>query len=100
MKAQKLVIVMVAASAFARLALPGNAQQVTMQVDASKMGSLPKMLYGFFSELLSNMYEGGLWAEMLGDRKFFYPVNSSPSKRLRNMPVREPVETSRSGCRT
>ena len=81
MKAQKLVIVMVAASAFARLALPGNAQQVTMQVDASKMGApIAKDLYGFFSELLSNMYEGGLWAEMLGDRKFFYPVNSSPQQ--------------------
>ena len=34
-------------------------------------------MYGFFTELLSNCYEGGMWAEMLGDRKFFYPVDSS-----------------------
>src|SRR5678810_13441 len=37
-------------------------------------------VYGYFTELLSNMYEGGPWAEMLGDRKFFYPVDSKPTQ--------------------
>ncbi|HYQ57783.1 MAG TPA: hypothetical protein VEP89_10610 [Draconibacterium sp.] len=34
-------------------------------------------LYGMFSELLHNMFEGGIWAEMISDRKFFYPVDNS-----------------------
>jgi alpha-L-arabinofuranosidase len=33
--------------------------------------------YGMFTELLSNLFEKGIWAEMLSDRKFYYPVNSS-----------------------
>ncbi len=60
------------------LALSANAQQVTMQVNASKTGpAISPYMYGFFSELLSNMYTDGIWAEMLGDRKFFYPINSN-----------------------
>ncbi len=68
-----------AAAAIGGLALSGSAQQLTMQVDASKTGPpISPYMYGFFSEFLHNMYEDGLWAEMLGDRKFFYPVNSNP----------------------
>lgn len=81
MKMQKLMILVMAVAAIGRLALNGNAQQVTMQVDASKTGApIAKDLYGFFSELLSNMYDHGLWAEMISDRKFFYPINSSPTQ--------------------
>lgn len=72
---------MVVAAAIGGLALNGSAQQVTMQVDASKTGApIAKDLYGFFSELLTNMYDHGLWAEMISDRKFFYPINSSPTQ--------------------
>ena len=39
--------------------------------------TISKLIYGQFIELLFNYFEGGLWAEMLGDRKFFYPVTSS-----------------------
>jgi alpha-N-arabinofuranosidase len=81
MKTQRFVVVMMAIALITALAQNGNAQQVTMQVDASKTGApIAKDLYGFFSEFLSNMYEGGLWAEMLGDRKFYYPVDSSPTQ--------------------
>jgi len=60
------------------LAHSGGAQPVAMTVDAGKPGPpISPYIYGFFTELLSNCYEGGMWAEMLGDRKFFYPVNSS-----------------------
>ena len=38
---------------------------------------ISKLIYGQFIELLFNYFEGGLWAEMIGDRKFFYPVNSN-----------------------
>ncbi len=44
-------------------------------VDASKTGEpIEKYIYGQFIEHLGNCIYGGLWAEMLEDRKFFYPV--------------------------
>ena len=69
---------LLAATIAGGLALSVSAQPVTMTVDASKTGApISKYMYGFFTELTRNCYEGGLWAEMVGDRKFFYPVNSS-----------------------
>ncbi len=63
------------------LASGAGAQTVSMTVDAAKTGpAINPLFYGFFTELLSNMYEGGCWAEMLGDRKFFYPVDSKPTQ--------------------
>ena len=79
MKMLRLSRMMMAVAIIGGLALSANPQQLTMQVDASKTGPpISPYMYGFFSEFLSNMYEHGLWAEMLGDRKFFYPVNSNP----------------------
>lgn len=79
MKTRRPMILAMAAAAIGGLALKAGAQQLTMQVDAAKAGPpISKNVYGFFSELLFNMYTGGLRAEMLGDRKFFYPVNSNP----------------------
>ncbi len=78
-RTHKVVKTMMALAVIGGLALSGSAQQLTMQVDAGKTGpQISPYMYGFFTELLSNMYTGGLRAEMLGDRKFFYPVNSSP----------------------
>ena len=89
-----------AAAIVGPLALSASPQQLTMQVDASKTGPpISPYLYGFFSEFLSNMYEQGLWAEMLGDRKFFYPVSSNPvpNASQHRTQVRAPMETGRSG---
>ena len=54
-------------------------------------------MYGFFTELHEANNEGGCWAEMLGDRKFFHPVDSSkepeaaPGRRRRaTAPVQAP----------
>lgn len=53
---------------------------VNVNIDAgSKQPAISKLIYGQFIELLFNYFEGGLWSEMLGDRKFFYPVNSNPN---------------------
>ena len=41
-------------------------------------------VHGMFTELLGNMFENGIWAEMLSDRKFFYPVNNSETLEPRN----------------
>ena len=38
-------------------------------------------LFGMFTELLGNMFEKGTWAEMITDRKFFFPVNSDTTSR-------------------
>jgi alpha-L-arabinofuranosidase len=68
----------------------GNAQQPAMTVDVSKAGApISPYIYGFFTELHEANNEGGFWAEMLGDRKFFNPVDSgkdrkpSPGRRMR-----------------
>ncbi|MBR4133855.1 MAG: hypothetical protein IKU04_04960 [Bacteroidales bacterium] len=41
-------------------------------------------VHGMFTELLGNMFENGIWAEMLSDRKFFYPVDNSETLTPRN----------------
>jgi alpha-N-arabinofuranosidase len=63
----------------AAAALSANAQQLSMTVDGSKTGPpIQPFIYGQFTENANNnFYHGGLWAEMVDDRKFFYPVNSS-----------------------
>ena len=50
--------------------------QVTINAN-TQYPPISKLIYGQFIELLFNYFEGGLWAEMIGDRKFFYPVNSN-----------------------
>lgn len=71
-------------------------KKVTMTVDASKTGEpIHRYVYGQFSELLFNLFEKGLWAEMLSDRKFFYAVDSSeklnPENTKRNFSRWRPV---------
>jgi alpha-N-arabinofuranosidase len=64
--------------AVAGIALSANAQELAMTVNVSKTGEpIHRYVYGQFTELLFNLFEKGLWAEMLSDRKFFYPVDSS-----------------------
>jgi alpha-N-arabinofuranosidase len=47
----------------------------TVTVDATKTGApISKYIYGQFIEHLGRCIYGGLWAEMLEDRKFYYPV--------------------------
>src|ERR1041385_6460412 len=55
-----------------------SAEDLSMTVDAARTGApIHRYVYGQFTELLGNMYEKGIWAEMLSDRKFFYPIDSS-----------------------
>jgi len=45
-------------------------------IDISKRGPpIEPLMYGHFIENLRNWFERGIWAELIGDRKFFYPVN-------------------------
>jgi len=57
---------------------PDAGQEVTTTVDVTAAGApIHPYVYGMFTELLGNIFEKGLWAEMLSDRKFFYPVDTS-----------------------
>ena len=48
---------------------------MTAKVDTAKTGApISEYIYGQFIEHLGNCFYGGLWAEMLQDRKFYYPV--------------------------
>ncbi len=47
-------------------------------IDLTKtVAPINRYVYGMFTELLRNIFEFGLWAEMLNDRKFFYHVDTS-----------------------
>jgi alpha-N-arabinofuranosidase len=56
------------------LALPATAP-TRVAIDAATTGApISPLVYGQFIEHLGRCIYGGLWAEMLEDRKFFYPV--------------------------
>ncbi len=68
-----------------RIGLAQQATRPVAMIDAAKTGApIDPLFYGKFTELLGNMFEKGLWAEMISDRKFFYPVNSDPQLTPRN----------------
>ncbi len=49
-------------------------------IDTTKtLQPISKYIYGQFIEHLGRCIYGGIWAEMLEDRKFFYPVGSGDS---------------------
>jgi len=54
---------------------PGQTHGATATIDLNKKGEpVSKYIYGQFIEHLGRCIYGGLWAEMLEDRKFYYPV--------------------------
>ncbi len=56
------------------------AAQTSVTIDATKKGEpVSPYIYGQFIEHLGRCVYGGIWAEMLEDRKFYYSVNSKES---------------------
>ena len=54
-------------------------QIVNATIDASKTGApISKYIYGQFLEHIGGIVNNNIWAEMLDDRKFYYPINSHP----------------------
>lgn len=54
---------------------PAQAQNSTVRIDITQTGTpISPYIYGQFIEHLGRCIYGGLWAEMLEDRKFYYPV--------------------------
>ena len=51
-------------------------QEFSVTVDAAQVGTpISRYVYGAFIEHQGRCIYGGVWAEMLRDRKFFYPVD-------------------------
>jgi len=54
--------------------------KATISIDAAQVGEpISKYVYGQFIEHLGRCIYGGIWAEMLEDRKFFYPIGKGES---------------------
>ena len=52
---------------------------VDVTIDASRTGApISKYVYGQFLEHIGGIVNNGIWAEMLDDRKFYYPITSHP----------------------
>lgn len=67
-------------SACAEKGNPVNGAAVEITIDAAKTGApISKYVYGQFIEHLGRCIYGGIWAEMLEDRKFFYAVGAPES---------------------
>lgn len=59
--------------------VPAQSRPVHATVDVSKTGApISRYIYGQFLEHGGNIVNEGVWAEMLEDRKFYYPVTSTP----------------------
>ena len=69
-----LLTLLIIASCFS---LTANAQQTSVTIDASKTNEpISPYIYGQFIEHLGRSIYGGIWAEMLEDRKFYYPITA------------------------
>lgn len=70
-------------AATASAAVPAPAGPLEATIDTSKVGEpISKYLYGMFLEQLADLVYRSLWSEMLDDRKFYFPVNSAPEKKM------------------
>ena len=54
-------------------------QSVNATIDVSKTGTpISEYIYGQFLEHIGGIVNNNIWAEMLDDRKFYYPITSHP----------------------
>ena len=57
-----------------------DASKTVITIDVTKKAEpISKYIYGQFIEHLGRCIDGGIWAEMLEDRKFYYPVGAEKS---------------------
>jgi alpha-N-arabinofuranosidase len=72
------VLLVIVLSPRSALVTARAASSVALSVDATATGEpISKYVYGQFIEHLGRCIYGGLWAEMLEDRKFYYPVTGN-----------------------
>jgi alpha-N-arabinofuranosidase len=64
---------------FSSILAAAQSQPVTANIDASKTGApISKYIYGQFLEHIGGIVNTNIWAEMLDDRKFYFPITSNP----------------------
>jgi len=73
----KQIILLAAAAGMLSIMFPGCSpeeyEQVSIEIDNTGH-PIEKYIYGQFIEHLGKCIYGGIWAEMIEDRKFYYPV--------------------------
>jgi len=70
---QRITLLAVAAT----LLCSAQNKPVKATIDASKTGHpISKYIYGQFLEHAGNLVNGGIWAEMIDDRKFYNPIKA------------------------
>jgi alpha-N-arabinofuranosidase len=53
------------------------AKPINAIIDAGKTyAPISPYIYGMFLEHIHNSINGGMWSEMIGDRKFYYPITA------------------------
>ncbi|MHC4070864.1 MAG: hypothetical protein ACYTGS_02335 [Planctomycetota bacterium] len=64
---------------------PAAARKVAVTIDAGQTGApISRFIYGQFIEHLGRCIYGGIWAEMLEDRKFYAHETFPKTARLRS----------------
>jgi alpha-N-arabinofuranosidase len=64
---------------------------IQVNIDASKTGApISKYIFGQFLEHAGNLVNESVWAEVLEDRKFYYPVTSKAREEPPPLPGRRP----------
>src|SRR6476619_1510840 len=72
-----LVLSAVAARSRADESSKADATAVLISINAAKTGPpINPFIYGQFIEHLGRCIYGGIWAEMLEDRKFYFPITA------------------------
>ena len=70
------------AAAAAQQAAPAVPDRLAVTIDTQQtMPAVTKYEYGQFIEHIGSTMYGSLWAEMLDDRKFYFPITSKSPKR-------------------
>jgi len=72
-----LVVAMLAGIFHPAVAADATAQKAAVTIEAGETGEpISKYIYGQFIEHQGRCIYGGIWAEMLEDRKFYYPIEA------------------------
>ena len=75
---KSLLLVLLAALAIAAASAQTPAQRIAVTIDASKTAApISPYIYGQFIEHIGDLVNRSMWAEMIDDRKFYYPVTSA-----------------------
>jgi alpha-N-arabinofuranosidase len=72
---RSLLIILVSVIALSTCTTPQDESSLRVNIDILKRGApIEEYIYGQFIEHLGKCIYGGIWAEMIEDRKFYYPV--------------------------